>query len=451
MIESISLHNFQSHEDTMFQLHPGINAIIGASDKGKSAVLRGLSWVVFNRPSGDGFISDWAKTEKGAIQAGKAARVTLRMDGREVVRERSSERNSYIVDGQEFDAVRADVPEAVTEALRMGEVNVQRQHDAPFLVSASAGEVARFFNRQVRLDDIDTAHKLIDSKKRDAVAAVRAADTALYDAEQDLSALEWVPRAEAAIAGVVALQEDCARLRAETSRMNSEILEGRRILRKMRDLADVMDLRREADACAKISDRIGRVSAEYNKLHKAQRAGVQATRELSETAWARTAAPAADRLASLLSVRKTQLERARDISEAVDRHSAARRASESAAWAKDAQTRADLAGKALEAVESAKQRLRGLRWAISEHKGSLEMLRRTDWAAGARSLVDKCGEIEARRAIIGQKVRNIRADLDEVADMETQRRTARRDMKTLRASLPETCPTCGAPWSEKCT
>ena len=60
MIKEIDIVNFQSHKSTHLDLVPGVNVIVGASDSGKSAIIRALRWLIWNRPVGDAFISHWA-------------------------------------------------------------------------------------------------------------------------------------------------------------------------------------------------------------------------------------------------------------------------------------------------------------------------------------------------------------------------------------------------------
>lgn len=55
-IESVRLENFQSHENTVLPFTPGFNVLVGKSNQGKTAVLRALTWVYKNKPSGAGTI-----------------------------------------------------------------------------------------------------------------------------------------------------------------------------------------------------------------------------------------------------------------------------------------------------------------------------------------------------------------------------------------------------------
>ena len=65
MISGLLLKNFQSHKKTILHFHPGVNAIIGKSNSGKTAILRALYWIIYNRPSGISFVSFWNRDKKG--------------------------------------------------------------------------------------------------------------------------------------------------------------------------------------------------------------------------------------------------------------------------------------------------------------------------------------------------------------------------------------------------
>ncbi len=165
MLTKIRLKNFQAHADTILDLVPGINAIVGKSDSGKSAILRGLYWLNNNRPGGTGMVSFWNRNKAGEPKEETSVQVDI--DGVQIKRLRTKEVNGYqIGDAKPLEAVRSDVPGEVSSLLNMGEVNIQKQMDAPFLLSETSGEVARFFNRIIKLDSIDTILAKIESDKR---------------------------------------------------------------------------------------------------------------------------------------------------------------------------------------------------------------------------------------------------------------------------------------------
>ncbi|MCL6636233.1 MAG: ATP-binding protein, partial [Peptococcaceae bacterium] len=50
------MENFQSHRYTELVLAPTMTVLIGESDQGKSAVVRALRWLLYNRPQGADFM-----------------------------------------------------------------------------------------------------------------------------------------------------------------------------------------------------------------------------------------------------------------------------------------------------------------------------------------------------------------------------------------------------------
>jgi len=157
MIESLKLVNFQTHKKSLFEFSPGINVITGKSDEGKSSVIRALYWLLFNKPSGNEFIN-WNA---------KKCIVTSVINGHEIVREKSNGgTNKYIVDGDDFNATRTDVPEQVTELTKITHTNIQMQDDPYFMLSLNSGDVGRKLNEVVGLNQIDKSIKYVNGVYR---------------------------------------------------------------------------------------------------------------------------------------------------------------------------------------------------------------------------------------------------------------------------------------------
>ena len=150
MITELTITNFQAHHKLRLGLDPHITTIVGPSDVGKSAVIRALRWLVFNRPVGTDFIN-WDKPNNTAEVTAFVGPLCA------VTRRRGPGVNSYsITDHEAYNAFGNDVPPAVAEVLNLGEVNFQRQHDSPFWFTETAGEVSRRLNQIIDLAIIDT-------------------------------------------------------------------------------------------------------------------------------------------------------------------------------------------------------------------------------------------------------------------------------------------------------
>ena len=151
MIKAIRLQDFQSHKKSELMLTPGMNCVVGTSDSGKSAILRGLTWLRANRPSGVSIIRTGTDTAIVEIEVETKRGEFL------LTRARSKSKNEYRCNDAEFVAVGKDVPEEVTLALGLQDINTQRQLDPPFLIFETPGRIAAIFNKFTKLD---TAERL---------------------------------------------------------------------------------------------------------------------------------------------------------------------------------------------------------------------------------------------------------------------------------------------------
>lgn len=143
----------------------GLNVIIGASDQGKSAVIRALRWVLYNEPRGSDFIRVGAST----------ARVTIELnDGYRVTRERTPSKNRYLVitptgEEQVYEGFGNGVPLEVIQAhgvekmtLDEGEekmLHLGMQLDGPFLLSESGAVKTKAIGRLNGVHIIDAAQR----------------------------------------------------------------------------------------------------------------------------------------------------------------------------------------------------------------------------------------------------------------------------------------------------
>lgn len=213
MIKSLKIKNIQSHEDTALVFSDGINVIIGASDQGKSAILRALYWVKYNRPLGiDTLASHWIVNDKGNLKG--VMSVVLENDDGTVERRRTADENQYIVNGETLNVVKTDVPIQVEEVLRLSDTNVQRQLDAPFLLSNTSGEVAKYFNRIVNLDVIDKVLTNAESKRRKNKNDIEYIKTDIESLQNKLKDYEWVDE-------VTPLLEECSKVKSQYDELES--------------------------------------------------------------------------------------------------------------------------------------------------------------------------------------------------------------------------------------
>lgn len=196
MIHSITLNNYMSHKAATFELHPGMNAIIGESRAGKSTVIRALDLTRRNAiPLRH--ISRWARkrNKKGDMVLTDRMSVAIATSKGTVERFRDAKENGYTVNGKKLVAVGTDVPAEVSEVLNLTDVNFALQHDPHFFLSWTPGAISRYLNDICGMEVIDRA-TAIAIRLRNATRA--EVDKAAMEAEthaKAAEALQWVEKA----------------------------------------------------------------------------------------------------------------------------------------------------------------------------------------------------------------------------------------------------------------
>lgn len=219
MIDSLTIKDFQAHQELRVKLSRGITTITGPSDIGKSAIIRALRWVRFNRPSGESFIRDGADEAQVLVVTGDTF----------IRRNRGKKVNTYTIDGQELEAFGNDVPEQVLKALNLDEVNFQSQLDSPFWFSLSAGEVSRQLNEIINLGIIDSTLSNLASALRKASTEQEVRQGLLEEAKAQREALKPARDMDKALQEVEALAEEAGKREKRASRASQLVEEAQSV------------------------------------------------------------------------------------------------------------------------------------------------------------------------------------------------------------------------------
>lgn len=183
MISKIKLNWFQSHKRTEISLSKGVNIITGASDAGKSSIIRALIWAFYNRPLGDSVVN-WNTQERDKTK------VSVLFEDGELLKERHKGKSKYKVGDVELEALKQEVPDEVEKLTNLSDCNIQTQHEPYFLLNESSGEVARKLNEIVGLDIIDTIFRNIDKRIRSTSSDIQSVQTEIENTEKHLDSLK---------------------------------------------------------------------------------------------------------------------------------------------------------------------------------------------------------------------------------------------------------------------
>lgn len=206
----LTIENFQSHENTVIELSPGVTVLVGESDRGKSAVIRALRWLFTGEPKGAGF-----------VRAGET-RCKVRLDydtGDYVERIKLPRDNVYFCNDSAYRGFGNTPPLEIQEITGVAKsevageplcANIAGQHDPPFLLGMPGTAKAQIIGTLGGADVFDAA---LRGTMTDAARARR--DAARLEEEIgalniEIAGLAWVEELRAAINEAASAMEQVA-------------------------------------------------------------------------------------------------------------------------------------------------------------------------------------------------------------------------------------------------
>lgn len=210
-----------AHERTELPLGPGVTALTGPNNTGKSAVVEALRCVATN-PAPRSFIRHGAKE----------ARVTVVMDdGTRIVwiRKKASAGYELWAPGaekpEEFWKIRRRPPDEVLAALRLDvielegektvDVHIGNQREPVFLLNRPDSDAAAFFAASSESAHLLAMQNRLKARTQDAKRRERDLEERREAVEAALDALAPLPDISLGLDAARALETDAARLRAE--------------------------------------------------------------------------------------------------------------------------------------------------------------------------------------------------------------------------------------------
>jgi exonuclease SbcC len=164
-IKKVILENFQSHKHTEILFDEHLNVIVGPSDQGKSAIIRGIQWALFNEPSGDFFIREGEK---------ECSIIIYFSDNTAIKRYKSRSKNLYYYYdefGKEtiYEGFGLEVPKEIVDKIKIRKIflsgkqsnaiNISEQLEGPFLLSENTNTRANAIGRLIGVHIVDDAIK----------------------------------------------------------------------------------------------------------------------------------------------------------------------------------------------------------------------------------------------------------------------------------------------------
>ncbi|MCK4358981.1 MAG: AAA family ATPase [Candidatus Cloacimonetes bacterium] len=191
-IKKLQIKNFQAHKDTTLEFDEGLNVITGATNTGKSSILRALKKVIRDTPGGNNFVNI---DEKECV-------ISVETENNEITRhiaissKGDTKTNEYILNDELFAKFGKEVPIEIIRALRMPEIdfdsikvdlNFADQLEGPFLLSSTPSLKAKVLGKLSGVDVLDRAIIQTNKCLRKTSNEVKSDTVSIEKLNQELS------------------------------------------------------------------------------------------------------------------------------------------------------------------------------------------------------------------------------------------------------------------------
>ncbi|NIK67898.1 AAA family ATPase [Paenibacillus sp. BK720] len=306
-IVDVKVWGFESHIASEYTLDPGLTVITGASDSGKtSGTLRAIRWLAEGQPSGEDFLHTIRNEAGEIIHQAEEAGVEVTLDNGVVIKKtRRKGKTKYWVTGYDEPFEKAEVPEAVKEALGIRStvygrdaqgkpelevhLNFAYQLDTPFLLSQPGSAGAKVLGKLAGTESIDQALKSVAKDTYAARSEKAAADKEyerkvmqaldyqdLDDIKAQIDAAEWLAEQ---IDKDLAKQSDLLSLRMQLDRATNQLAEAAATLDR---LTDVPSLEEDLKEIEKVQQRYDTLLDLYGQLARATATVENLTRQMKD-------------------------------------------------------------------------------------------------------------------------------------------------------------------------
>lgn len=244
-IRKVTLENFQSHKFSIIELNEQMNVIVGPSDSGKSAIIRGIKWALYNEPAGDYFIREGEKD----------CRVTLEFNDNTILkRYRSKSRNSYILinkNGEEmkFEGFGSYIPTEIVDSIGIKKIyldsdesnaiNIGEQLDGAFLLSEKTSTRASAIGRLVGVNIIDDALREVLKDTRGLNISKKALEESSTKISNELSSFDHLDALKIKLNKLVELKSN---IKSKQTKLEKIIFNKSRLLEVTKEINDTSQI-----------------------------------------------------------------------------------------------------------------------------------------------------------------------------------------------------------------
>lgn len=267
MFKSLRIKHYQSHRDTFLDFSPFVNVIVGTSLHGKTAILRAINLLINNRPLGAKFYSHFAPdegmTEIEAVLSNPSGDIALKIE-KQVTRDKKKVKklnkttyNLISPQGKEdWSGIDKQVPDRVINTLNMGELNIQKQFDQPFLIMSTGGEFARTINRVTKLEQVDEWVSSLTKKLNTETSKVKILEGQAKQIELELSKYVGFEDLGESVDTIKKLDAEVRGLQTQYFTLDGLLVKAEKIEKQLQSMPSITDIQQDVDLMQKLQDEI---------------------------------------------------------------------------------------------------------------------------------------------------------------------------------------------------
>ena len=182
MLKKLIVKHFQKHKEKQLNFTKGINAIIGETDQGKSAIVRALYLILENLPRG----ADKIFHKHNSKQPMEI--IVEDFQGNVVKRKKKK----YYLNGELFKAFNKDVPQPIRKLFPLKTINWHKQLDGHFLILNTSGNAAKQLGVSTGLEEQEEIIKEIKARLSDSKSELKRLQENNYDNKRKIKELRPV-------------------------------------------------------------------------------------------------------------------------------------------------------------------------------------------------------------------------------------------------------------------
>ena len=274
-IDEVTLHYYRAYKHEVVPIAKGLNVIYGDGDAGKSALVKGIAWVLLNAPQSK-YINKTIKTPNGKIKSKEVVYVEVKFNtGNIIVRESDSTTPNIYRIGH-VDTPREEwseiknfgnvVPDPVQQIINLNDLNFQKQFDPHFLLASKGGDVAKELNRMVDLEVIDTSTSKINKEVSSAKKKKESAEFSVKELSTDLNSYEYLNDVPDLLSKVEKIETQVTKKEDAIQKITDIVTKCRYVEKEIKSILPYIDAKTLCELYTALSDKIDSKVISFNKI-----------------------------------------------------------------------------------------------------------------------------------------------------------------------------------------